>query len=158
MFKQMKAVMWNVDEVGSQERERRALVRKHEPDVLVLSELKAMGLSGLGKAWPGAKMKAVPAARKDIRSAPRSGIAMMIRPGLKGYVRPVRNEMERESNSVIQLIMVELGEGVRITGAYLSPKVSGGKTEELMTMMGTEGGGKHVIMRNLTRGTSCGTH
>lgn len=41
----IKAVMWNVEEVGCRERELRALIKKYEPDVLVLSELKSTDLN-----------------------------------------------------------------------------------------------------------------
>lgn len=41
--------MWNVDGVGSLERELRALIGRFRPDTMVLSELKSIDLNWLEK-------------------------------------------------------------------------------------------------------------
>lgn len=50
----MKIVAWNADGVGSRGRELRALIAKTSPDVVVISELKAIAGDVVREAWMGA--------------------------------------------------------------------------------------------------------
>lgn len=50
-----------------------------ESDLLVLSEQRSMGMKWLEDVWSGAKVEVLPSARRDIRSAPRAGVAVMNR-------------------------------------------------------------------------------
>lgn len=89
-------------------------------------------------------MVAISSVRKDIRSAPRVGVEIFVRPGWEYFVRQVTNEREEESNSVVQSLTIEMRGGVSLTGAYVSPCVSEGREEEFLKQ-----GGKNVIMGDL---------
>lgn len=62
-------------------------------------------------------VEVVPSWRKDFRSAPRAGIAMLMRPGLQYYVRQIRNERKERSNGLFEVIEVERKRGTRISVA-----------------------------------------
>lgn len=65
-------MMWNVNGVGGRGRELRALIQKDMPEVVVLLEVKALTMSGLHEAWPGAKADYNPSRRKSVEAAPRT--------------------------------------------------------------------------------------
>lgn len=104
----VKACIWNVDGVESKGRELRALVKKYEPDVLLLTELKTVYLAGMAEMGPGAKLDVIPSLRKGVRAAPRAGITILVRPGLTHCVRLVRTEEENRTNGALQTMPIEL--------------------------------------------------
>lgn len=93
--------MWNTDGVGSKERELMELVWKTSPDMFVLTERKNTSLLRRRRVWPGAKLEAIPSKRKEVRSAPRDGLAILVGPGLKYYVQFVRDDIEDETNDMV---------------------------------------------------------
>lgn len=64
-------------------------------------------------------------------------------------MRDVTNEREVQTNSMVQHVTIEQKGGIRLTGAYLSPKVSGARTEVLMKQLVLDGKGKDIIMGDL---------
>lgn len=100
------------------------------------------------EAWPGAAAEVVPAWRKDTRSAPRAGIAMLIHPELEYNVRHVFNERDRESNGVIQAMKITIRGEMRMTGAYLSPTVTGTEMQPSLDEVIKEGVGGDLLIRD----------
>lgn len=74
-------------------------------------------------------MEIIPSKRKYARSAPRAGLVMLVRRGLTYCVRHVIDEGQKVANGVIQMMTVDIAGAVRLTGAYISPSVTGELTE-----------------------------
>lgn len=72
----------------------------------MLSELKSVEGDTLKEVWPGAAVELVPAWRKDVRSASRAGIAVLIHPTISYTVCHIINEKEEAVNGIIQVITI----------------------------------------------------
>lgn len=70
--------------------------------------------------------------QKRYESGTEGGVAMLMRAGLTSCVRHVRNYMEEKTNGVIQSMTIQLQNRVRVTGAYLSPTISGPAMEKVL--------------------------
>lgn len=70
-------------------------------------------------------MELIASWRKDVTSAPRAGLAILIRPGLTYNVSHVYNEHDAHSNSVIQALTLNMGRTIRLTGVYMSRTTKG---------------------------------
>lgn len=80
-------------------------------DVVIMSQLKANTVEVVMGEWPGAQLEYIPARRKDLVSAPRAGLAMLIHPDIAYYVGHVYNVRSTKSNGIIQAIKVALHGG-----------------------------------------------
>lgn len=145
----LKLLAWNAGGVGEREREAKEQIRTQEPDIVILTELKKSSLTDITSLWPGAKFEAIPSIRKGVRFAPRAGPAMLIRDGVTHIIHFVRNEIEAETNGVLQMLTVEIQGRTRVTGAYFSPTVSGHKTEEVVKELIIDGTGQDVLVGDL---------
>lgn len=97
------------------------------------------------QCWQGASVEAVPSLRKVVRTVPRTGVELVIRPGLAYYVGHVQNEVEDSTNGVLQTITIEFTESIRMTRAYIYPTVSGGKLTEVIRLVVSDSSGKDIL-------------
>lgn len=94
-------------------------------------------------------MEAIPSLRKDIRSATRPGLAILVRPVMDNSIQFVRDDREEVTKGVVQALMVEAGRGTRITGMYISPTVSGEMTEVIIRDAIRVSEGRDIILGEL---------
>lgn len=111
--------MWNIAGVGRNARELREVLAKNKTFVVVLSELKSTSMEGLREPWPGAQGEVVPSKRQRVRSAPKEGLAILLRRGITYCVRQVIGEGEEVTNVVVQTVKVDIVGEKRIIGACI---------------------------------------
>lgn len=110
------------------------------------------------EVWPGAAVELVPALRKNVRSAPRAGIAVLIHPRISYTVSHIINEKEEVANGIIQAITMVLQGGMSITGASVSPSVTKAGLLTLLDMVITEGMDREVLTGDCSGLSSNASH
>lgn len=78
----MKVAIWNIDGLAAKGMSWRTLIWRVKTNVLVLTELKALSTEVFRESWPRESVEVVPSSRKNVESAPRAGLAVVMRPGL----------------------------------------------------------------------------
>lgn len=53
----LRVLEWNVEGIGSKEREVTEQINKNKQDLLIITELKANTMAGVTGLWPGAKWR-----------------------------------------------------------------------------------------------------
>lgn len=108
----------------------------------VINDTKTMSTRVLTEAWPEASIEEVPAKRKEWGLAPRTGLAVVIQPGIKYAVTRFHNAWEQKTNGILQSLRIDLPHNIRVTGTYVSPNISATILTNFLTTIKTTGTGK----------------
>lgn len=112
---------------------------------MILNETKSMNMLSIKEMWPRATVETIPAVQNSWGAAPRAGVAMLIKWSLKHAVTHIYNEWE-ETNWLIRAITIDIEEGRRIIGTYVSPNASRTALTKLITYMVTHSTGYRTGM------------
>lgn len=97
-----KVETWNIDGLSGKRSALQALIVNSKPDLQVLSELTVLSMETVPEPWHGASIEATLPSRKNVRSAFRAAMAVILRSGLQYNVFHVYLEQDSTTNSVLQ--------------------------------------------------------
>lgn len=141
--------MWNIERLSGKGSALQALIVNAKPDALVLSELKALSVGTIRELWPGVNIEAILLSRKNVRSAPRVGMAVVIRLGLQYNLLHVYHKQDKTTNSVLQALSVKFAYGTRLAGTFLSPTTTGTKMTHVLNRNDSQKHGRELILGDL---------